>query len=176
MDRFVLLCLVVCASKEQFSRTSIEEVRESWVVFKTSDVTGQVCPVALEGDPQRSLDVSRAIGKARRVSEVCVGIDLRAAGLRRRGTASHCRVKAGEAVAVEDIEELHAEVGVDPFGEHGDGLGDVEVLALVEEFADAKGFGRVAKCEVGGWSKGGLVQEAALAPDKLPVKRVNGLS
>jgi len=42
-----------------------EEVRESWVVFKTSDVTRLVRPVASEGDPQGALDVSRAIGKAR---------------------------------------------------------------------------------------------------------------
>ena len=95
--------------------------------------------------------------------------------MRRRGTATHCRVKACEAVPVEDIEELHAEVGVDPVGEHGDGLGDVEVLRRVEEFADAKGFRRIAECEVGGRSKGCLVQESALAPDKLAVKRVNGL-
>ena len=58
---------------------------------------------------------------------------------------------------VEEVKELHAEVGVDPFGEHGEGLGDVEVLARVEELAYAKGFGRVAKREVGGRSKGSLV-------------------
>jgi hypothetical protein len=51
-------------------------------------------------------------------------------------------------VPVEHVEELHAEVGVDPFGEHGDGLGDVEVLAAVEELADAEGARRVAKGEV----------------------------
>ena len=45
-------------------------------------------------------------------------------------------------MAVEEVKELHTEVGVDPFGEHGDGLGDVEVLALAEELADAKCLGR----------------------------------
>lgn len=54
---------------------------------------------------------------------------------------------------VEDVEELNAKIGVDPFSEHGDGLGDVKVLTFIEEFADPKGFGCVAKSEVGGWSK-----------------------
>lgn len=162
-------------AKVQHSRTSLKRPG-SVGCYQTSDATGMVKPVTSEGDPQGSLDVSRTVGKARSVPKVCVGIDPRVTSLRRRRTATHCRVKAGEAMPVEDVEELHPEVGVDSFGEHGDGLGDVEVLAIVEEFADAKGFGRVAKGVVGGWSKGGLVQEAALAPDKLTLKRANFLS
>ena len=127
----------------------------------------------LEGYPQRSLNVSRAIGKARSVTEVSVGVDQRRAGLRRRGATSHGRVKARELVPIEEVEELHAEVGVDPFGEHRDGLCHIEVFGLDEELANAKGFGRVAECEVGGWSECSLVQQAALAPFILAVQRVH---
>ncbi len=101
---------------------------------QTSDVAGLVCPVASEDEPQRGLHVSRAIGNAGCLTEA---------------RSADRVVEAAELVAVEDIEELHSEVGVDSFGEHGDGLGDVEVLALVEELADGKGFWCVAKGEVG---------------------------
>ena len=134
-------------AKVQLSRTSLKRPG-SVGCYQTSDATGMVKPVTSEGDPQGSLDVSRTIGKARSVPKVCVGIDPRVTSLRRRRTATHCRVKAGEAMPVEDVEELHPEVGVDSFGEHGDGLGNVEVLAVVEEFAYAEGTGRVAKREI----------------------------
>ena len=71
---------------------------------------------------------------------------------------------------VKDVEELHAEVGVDPFGEHGDGLGDVKVLARVEEFAEvAEGFGRVAKGEAGRGRKRRRVESEACPIDEFTI-------
>ena len=66
----------------------VEEVRECWF-FQASNATGLICSVASEGNSQGPLDVSRAIGKAPSVAEVCVGINQRAAGLCRRSAATH---------------------------------------------------------------------------------------
>jgi len=134
-----------------------EEVRECGLVSNV-DVTGHVRPLPSIGNPQRSLDVSRTIGKAPGVSEVRIGVDQRIARLRRRDATTHRCVKARESVPVEQVKKLHAEIGVDPLSEHGDSLGDVEVLTLIKQLADTKSLGRVAKGEVGGRRKGIHIQ------------------